>query len=185
MAFYQLQQSTTVPRIGVMAILALSLAYNVFIYSPWNPTQSVSSSATAIVVVFHVLFVLFVTNSRLLAPFNSRLMAKIGAASYSLYLLHESIGVSLIKRLNDQVAVSVLWPFATAAAMVGASVMLYQYVESPARRIILSGFASRFGERAEVILPQFDGHLRGGYPREQNIEHDEEEAKEVHGGVQA
>lgn len=143
MTFQSAHRSEGKPTNVVVAIGVFSLIYSVFVYSPLNPVQSSNILAMAMIVVFYALFVLFVIDARVLVLLKFRLLAKIGAASYSLYLLHESVGVSVIRRLNEDVLSSGVWPFVAIVMVVILSIVFYEFIETPARRIIRDFYASR------------------------------------------
>ncbi len=71
----------------------------------------------------------------------ARPLAAIGAASYSLYLLHQHIGLSLIVTIGKQLPASWLpwsWWLApcVAALMIGLSLIVYRYWEMPAKSLL-------------------------------------------------
>src|SRR5690606_33895380 len=80
------------------------------------------------------------------APRPVRLLAWVGSISYSLYLLHQNLGVTLIGYLTG-------WGFPDFVAMAGASAALmaiaymsFTYIEKPGAKLIMS----------------FYGHIRRG-----------------------
>jgi len=146
MGFYEIYSRGGKSTPVLTAIISASLAYSLFVYSPLNPVQFSSSVALLMIIIFHLLFVLLVTDAGVLAPLKSRVLAKIGAASYSLYLLHESIGVSAIYRLNEFVLASTIWPVLVAALVVLLSIWFYDYIETPSRRYIRHFYASRLSK---------------------------------------
>jgi peptidoglycan/LPS O-acetylase OafA/YrhL len=92
---------------------------------------------------FYALFLLFVFHPRWLRPFSCKPVALVGAASYSLYLLHESLGVTLIATIAGALPPitggwSALIAVGVGFAMVAGSVLIYRYWEMPAKRIVLA-----------------------------------------------
>ncbi len=82
-------------------------------------------------------FVLFALKSPLVHPFGWRPLAKLGEASYSLYLIHSVVGIVLIQKLSTVMP----WPIALAlvsAAMIGIAFALFRWVEIPGKRLILT-----------------------------------------------
>jgi len=144
MAFYEVHSRNGNSTPSLNAIIIVSLIYSVLVYSSLNPVWLSNTIAMLMIVVFHVLFVLFVFDASILAPMKSRVLAKIGAASYTLYLLHESIGVSVINRLNEHFFASAVWPVVVAVLVVFLSIAFFNYIETPSRRFIRSVYASRF-----------------------------------------
>ncbi|HVV95421.1 MAG TPA: acyltransferase [Hyphomicrobiales bacterium] len=86
------------------------------------------------------LFALFVRRSPLVAPFGRRGWARLGQASYSLYLLHMVAGVVLLRLLA-----AVLPPYAALAAVlalvIATALLLFRLVEEPAKRALLDATA--------------------------------------------
>jgi peptidoglycan/LPS O-acetylase OafA/YrhL len=92
---------------------------------------------------FYVLFILIIYRQPWVSVLAYRPVALIGASSYSLYLLHQNIGVSVISaaaswlNLTSQ-RVTVLLAVAVAIAMMGAAQGIYKYWEMPWKRKILA-----------------------------------------------
>ncbi len=81
-------------------------------------------------------FVLFALGSPLVRPFGWAPLAKLGEASYSLYLIHSVAGIVLIELLSKVVP----WPAAlvlVTAAMIALSLALFRWVEGPGKQVIL------------------------------------------------
>ena len=77
--------------------------------------------------------------SRLLA---AKPLVTIGTASYSLYLLHQYLGIALIHEIGIETGMhgysSALIAVAVAAVLTVVSILLYRYVEAPLNRLIVS-----------------------------------------------
>ena len=136
MGFYGLHSGRSESRVFLVAIILISLAYSLLIYSPAIPMQSGNWYAMTMILMFFVMFALFVSDSEVLRPLRSVVLARVGTASYSLYLLHESIGVSLINVLNEYVFPTLLWPLVTIVALVLVSIIFYEKIETPSRQVI-------------------------------------------------
>ena len=81
-------------------------------------------------------FLLFVTGSPLMAPFGWRPLAKLGEASYSLYLIHSVAGLVLVRLVSEIIP----WPLAllcVTVGMIALSLLLFRWVETPGKRLIL------------------------------------------------
>ncbi len=81
-------------------------------------------------------FILFTLGSPLVKPFGWAPLAKLGEASYSLYLIHSVVGIVLIELLSKVIP----WPAAlglVTAAMIALSLVLFRWVEVPGKRVIL------------------------------------------------
>jgi len=88
-------------------------------------------------------FLLFVMGSPVVAPFGWRPLARLGEASYSLYLIHSVVGIVLIELLSRVMP----WPIAivfVSVAMIGLSLALFRWVEVPGKRLILRLTTSSF-----------------------------------------
>lgn len=96
--------------------------------------------------IFFTLFSLLVHVPEWLSIFAWRPLALIGAASYSLYLLHQNLGVTLIAaiaRRFDLVGTdAAALPVIVSAGFVVACMLIYRYWEAPARRLV-NGWWSR------------------------------------------
>lgn len=85
-------------------------------------------------------------------------LAWIGRISYSLYLIHQRIGVTLIghlkaaHHLSDAVAIS-----ATVAAAIALAALMFYGIEQPAKTLVLQAWATfrplRSGEPVPVPAP--------------------------------
>ena len=92
---------------------------------------------------FYALFLLFVFHPRWLGPFSYKPVTLVGAASYSLYLLHQNLGVTLIATIGSALspnpgAWSAIIAVCVAIALIALSVLVYQCWEMPAKRILLA-----------------------------------------------
>jgi peptidoglycan/LPS O-acetylase OafA/YrhL len=105
--------------------------------------RSNSSSELPFCLAFYALFALFVYCPRWLGPFSYKPITLVGAASYSLYLLHQNLGVTLIATIGSALSPSAGgWSAFVAVcvglALIAVSVLIYQYWEMPAKRILLA-----------------------------------------------
>ena len=97
-------------------------------------------------VALYALFTAFALRLGILRILGGPVLTSIGAASYSLYLLHEYIGITAIGALADGFgmagAASIPLAFVVAVALVLASIAIYRFYENPARRVL-----TRWGSR--------------------------------------
>jgi peptidoglycan/LPS O-acetylase OafA/YrhL len=92
-----------------------------------------------------LLVTIMFASSLWLAPirrlFSVRWLALVGVSSYSLYLLHQNMGLTLIavlaKRLNLYGVASLLLPVLVGAGMIGIAYAIYRYWELPWNRRIV------------------------------------------------
>jgi peptidoglycan/LPS O-acetylase OafA/YrhL len=105
-----------------------------------STARSHSSSELPFCLAFYALFTLFVSRPLWLRPFSYKPVTLVGAASYSLYLLHQNLGVTLIATIGG--ALSGGWSVIVAGcvgiALIAVSVLIYQWWEMPAKRILLA-----------------------------------------------
>lgn len=84
------------------------------------------------IVLMSVAFFMLLFCEEKLERFNFRLFTKIGAASYSLYLIHENIGVLLINRFAGYWgAYAYLFPLLVMVAMIVFSLYHFRFIEKP------------------------------------------------------
>jgi peptidoglycan/LPS O-acetylase OafA/YrhL len=109
----------------------------------------------ATVAFFWALFVLLLVRSRWLAPFAVRPMVVVGAASYSLYLLHQAIGVSFITLFERSTGLdgrpTALVALGVAVGLTAASVLVYRRWELPAKRRLLMWRSQRSVASAPAV----------------------------------
>jgi len=136
MAFQRLFQAGGKFEFDTIIIVGIGVVYSLLLYSPtvsyWNNVWY----STGVIMLFFALFWSFSARSPLTKVFEAKWLAKIGAASYSLYLLHQSVGISLANRMNALFGTSLLWTLLAIAFVIALSIFFYDYVESPARRVI-------------------------------------------------
>jgi len=114
-----------------------------------NLTYSLADPGGAewvVVLALYALFTAFALRLEMLRIFGGPVLTSIGAASYSLYLLHEYIGITAIGALAAAFGVSgaasIPLAFIVAVALVLASIAIYRLYEDPARRLV-----TRWGNR--------------------------------------
>ena len=88
------------------------------------------------------LFYLFAYQSPWLNVLRFAPLALIGEASYSLYLIHENVGVTLIKYVSDSwfngsATAGMFTALVVTAALIWLSVAIYRHWETPFKRVIL------------------------------------------------
>ncbi len=110
--------------------------------------------ATMIVVnaAMIILLMLFLFNSRLLRPLCWAPLVAVGQASYSLYLIHQNMGVILLRYAVDAGMPYLLAIVCVLLAMMAVALALFRWVEIPAK-----GWILRLGRRlvswAEKFAP--------------------------------
>jgi peptidoglycan/LPS O-acetylase OafA/YrhL len=84
------------------------------------------------------LFLLFLRDHPLVSVFKLKPVVVLGQASYSLYLIHQLIGVSVMRQLVDLGAPYLVVLPLTAGGMIAIAVVLFRTVEDPAKRWVLA-----------------------------------------------
>jgi peptidoglycan/LPS O-acetylase OafA/YrhL len=101
---------------------------------------------------FYLMFSALVFAPRSVAAFGWRPVAAIGASSYSLYLLHNRLGISLTYNIGQVTPAwlhgGALLPSAMLLFMLVLAWLVYQYWEVPTRRAVL-----RWGLPRAVVTP--------------------------------
>jgi len=85
-------------------------------------------------VLMIIIFLLFVYRQQYLAFMKYRLIARIGVISYTLYLIHQNIGVLLINKLSGSIQSPVLLkliPIGVIAILVVFAELIYRAYEKP------------------------------------------------------
>lgn len=103
--------------------------------SEWRP----ASGQLAALLSFFMMFLALAAGWRLPETSIVRLLSRVGLASYSLYLLHQNIGVGLLNRgmgLESGAQVLILL-LAIVMGLVWLSYVVYDLVERPGKRFIL------------------------------------------------
>ncbi len=123
-------------RIGISLIVMTLLV----LVLRWYEVPTASGAELIFTILFFGLFTSFVMRPDWLTWFGSAPMVAVGAASYSLYLLHQDIGVTVLSlraASGDLVHGSVWLAVAIAGCMVLLSVGIYRFWEMPAKNWIL------------------------------------------------
>jgi len=105
-------------------------------------TSTSSTAEWVLSLAFYALFAAFVFRPHWMKLFCWRPMVTVGGASYSLYLLHQRIGVSLIADIAHAGGLwgrplSLLIGAAVTIGCVGLSLVIYRYWELPSKRWLL------------------------------------------------
>ena len=124
-------------RYGVVLVVE-SLAVLILRWVFGDRADPISLIAT---VTFFGLFALLIFRPRSVALLSSKPLAAIGEASYSLYLLHDVIGVTvlavILRTLGPNVPVGIALATVIALAMICISLVVYRVWEVPGKRLLL------------------------------------------------
>lgn len=130
--------------------LLFFLARGAFLAAPSDKSPVLVAGAIAI---FFTLFWLLATRSRFVSFLAARWIAAVGVVSYSIYLLHNGLGLTIISLIPKG------WPFLTQvfcalAVAIGAIALgfaSFRWIETPARRFILKSTIRRSTTAARGI----------------------------------
>ena len=107
--------------------------------------------------VCYVLFLLMLLRPRSLAWLSARPLAAVGMASYSLYLLHQDIGVAVLASIREAVGPTAPWtaialPLGLVLLLTASSLAIYRYWEAPAKDFLLHWrWPGRAAAKAEAV----------------------------------
>lgn len=83
-------------------------------------------------IIMNLAFILFIYCPKYLSFLNNKLMTSIGIASYTLYLIHENIGVLLISKYAGKLGFfSFIFPIILIVVFIFFSILSYYYFEKP------------------------------------------------------
>ncbi len=133
-AFYELNQNEAQRSNAVHALIVISMLYT-FVVNSFRMSPD-PINAAIVVGAFYLLFYLFIFQHPLIRPLQARWLATVGAGSYSLYLIHESAGVSILHDLLALWNAPLVWIVVVALAMIAISQLIFRVVERPANRWI-------------------------------------------------
>jgi len=134
-AFFYLHQDRRNMLASLLAIETLAVVL-------MQATRADAASEIPFDLAFYALFFVFVFRREWVRAFEWKPLASVGEASYSLYLLHQNVGVTLIALVGSLVgANSKNWsafvvPLVTTA-MILFSLFVYRHWEVPAKRKML------------------------------------------------
>jgi peptidoglycan/LPS O-acetylase OafA/YrhL len=132
-------RETILPNIGIM----VSFVFLLVTFPNQRQTGGHADESNFLICMFisviFLLFYLFIYKPQIVKVFGSRLFSGIGIGSYTLYLLHQDIGVTLIMKsgwLIDAVgAIPVVMSIILGLTLIAR--FLYKYWEEPSKRFIL------------------------------------------------
>ena len=100
-----------------------------------------------LVIGIYLIFYAFVAAPSLLKFLDNKFLNSIGASSYSLYLLHQNIGVTFIAFIASETGMrgeaSILIPILIIIALLIASKYLYEQFETPMRQIFIAAVGNK------------------------------------------
>ncbi|NIG56634.1 acyltransferase [Chitinophaga sp. Cy-1792] len=138
--------------------------YDFYIHRKWRPEYLVTAvmagitlwslgwAGMAFMAVFLVLFTMLVNGSHLLGFFALPMVRRIGVISYTLYLLHQFIGLILINAICKWVPAEVLWPAVPVfvyALLIVVTELIYRFYEEPVRKLLTNYY---FPKRVPVPM---------------------------------
>jgi peptidoglycan/LPS O-acetylase OafA/YrhL len=136
-AVYRLSQTR---RLALEAGVAAGLCILIIVIQGWVSFDYPAGEPLGFALVNAAIiaaFLLFAFGNPVLQPFGWRPLARLGQASYSLYLIHSVVGIIMIQQLS----LVMPWPAAFVLAsltMIALSLALFHVVEEPGKRLILT-----------------------------------------------
>jgi peptidoglycan/LPS O-acetylase OafA/YrhL len=95
-------------------------------------------------VAIAVLIAIPMHSTGVMSALSSKWLVQVGLGSYSLYLLHQRLGLTLIHQLGISLhvsgALSIVLAGIVGVFMIGLSQLIFRYWENPLNRAIVSGF---------------------------------------------
>lgn len=86
------------------------------------------------------------------AVFSGKILVRVGVASYSLYLLHQCIGVTITANVAASLSLDGFWslwiPMFVAVVMVGCSGLIFFYWEGPLNRWIIKRYGMMLSRKS-------------------------------------
>jgi peptidoglycan/LPS O-acetylase OafA/YrhL len=125
-------------RVKALGLLALGFVPLVYMLSTIHPDSSIVVLGTISLTILF-LFGSFVIRPELLAPLRSRPVLWLGTTSYSVYLLHQNVGLGFISLIPRQLP---LWLQLVLVAIIFCAVLLvarivYVFVEQRGKALVL------------------------------------------------
>jgi peptidoglycan/LPS O-acetylase OafA/YrhL len=129
--------------------LAWALIAQSFVVNATYNAYADSWSAACAVMIVYALFCGFIVRPAAFRMLSAPWLTAVGAASYSLYLLHQRIGVTLIAAISDLMGItgspwSISVAVLVAVLLAFAAIACYRYYEVPTRRAVM-GVGVRWG----------------------------------------
>jgi peptidoglycan/LPS O-acetylase OafA/YrhL len=134
--FYSGGPSRNLALFGAVLSAGTVLMSSTLQWNIWNNFNATGSIITNLAIF--AFFILFATQSKLVDVFAWRPVAILGQASYSLYLLHQFIGIGLM-RLSMRHGIPYLGSMlGVTAGMILLAVSIFYLIENPSKRLILT-----------------------------------------------
>jgi peptidoglycan/LPS O-acetylase OafA/YrhL len=134
--FYELFRNPSNDQGPVLVIVLLSYVINAIMYGTAESSLASAVYVAALIAICYGLFWMLLYKPYLAATSKLTWLSSVGVASYSLYLIHESIGVSLIRSIELLIGGNVLVQFLVILLAILFSSLTYRWIETPARRFI-------------------------------------------------
>jgi len=125
--------------------LAYAMIHALFIIGSGSSENVVSLSLIIGYTIVFVMFAIFVWRPNVLSWLEHKIVLRIGRASYSFYLLHQVLGISLMTLIAAQFgarASLIAVPFMVGGLLLLSS-QIFERIEQPANRWIVSKYKNR------------------------------------------
>lgn len=132
---YKLHQGTDTPMERMLALVNWIGVTAIYWFYPEPLSPQLPSAALAF--LLPGVFALSCVSPLMQQALSQAWLVRVGAASYSLYLIHEVIGVALISHISPNVplALQLVMVCAIYAGMIALSIMVYALIETPGREV--------------------------------------------------
>jgi peptidoglycan/LPS O-acetylase OafA/YrhL len=123
MIFYELFQNKKKYKLLILLFFVVTIQ---FFFLKYLPIILISS-------FFIILFLLMIYKPNWIAFLNNKFFIKIGVVSYSLYLIHQNIGVLIINKMSDLIKTDymILIPLVIIVLLINFSFFIFKYFEKP------------------------------------------------------
>jgi len=127
-----LRRQAIAGMVMAVCIILYSAAFgeNIFVL------KDASTCILANLIIF-ILFYLFLIDHSLVSIFKTRYIVALGQASYSLYLIHQSIGIAIMRKCVEHSLPYLIALPITIGVVIAISHLLFRYIEIPAKTWIL------------------------------------------------
>lgn len=119
----------------------LAIAFLISIYRVKSSTEP-----TIMVLAFYLVFLLLIFEIKIVYALSWKPLVSVGLSSYSLYLLHNRIGVALTHNLGEispqWIRESLILPFISASILLLISAFIYKYWETWSRNALLHSMSA-------------------------------------------
>ncbi|SHM27904.1 Peptidoglycan/LPS O-acetylase OafA/YrhL, contains acyltransferase and SGNH-hydrolase domains [Chitinophaga jiangningensis] len=137
----------------------LKVAYIIPVLLLISSMQDFDWISLTMLAVMLLLFLALVMDWRVIRPMEWSVFRKVGVVSYTLYLLHQNIGLILIDKICGWIqnpAVYAWVPVVVYGMIVGVALLLFDYFELPVKRVLTEWLFRPKVSSPQIKKPAFD-----------------------------